>query len=117
MAIISTGPIDNSPTAGLGISQQAAIHLANRSASGSATVLIQGYHLTGSRTLYVLEQIVLAPNEHAVKRFFSGLAAFEFVLDVSGPGQAGVEAALMGVSASGAIVAAVRMAAAEGLRR
>ncbi|MBO7742872.1 hypothetical protein I8J29_01600 [Paenibacillus sp. MWE-103] len=117
MAIISTGPIDNSPTAGLGISQQAAIHLVNRGASGAATVLIQGYYLTGSRTLYVLEQIVLAPNEHAVKRYFAGLAAFEFVLDVTGPGQVGVEAALMGVSASGAVVTAVRLAAAEGLQR
>ncbi|EFU39327.1 hypothetical protein PVOR_25248 [Paenibacillus vortex V453] len=63
MAILSSGPIENSAINGMRSTQQITVIIENRDLVNSATVLIQGYALNGTRTLYVLELLVALPNQ------------------------------------------------------
>ena len=85
MAILSTGPIENRPVGGVRPSQQVTVKIDNHDSANSSSVLIQGYSLNGTRTLYVLESVSLAPNQVVTRNYFANLDAFEFVFTISGP--------------------------------
>ncbi|MFD2877691.1 hypothetical protein ACFTAO_19520 [Paenibacillus rhizoplanae] len=42
-------------------------------------ILVEGYVLNGTRTLYAQEEFSIAPNEVITKNYFADLNAFEFV--------------------------------------
>ncbi|MBW5444646.1 hypothetical protein GE107_01015 [Cohnella sp. CFH 77786] len=111
MAVLSTGPVDNSPVS----TERLLVKLVNRDAVNGATVLIQGYHLDGSRTLYVLEQFAIAPNAVITKNYFAAFAAYEFVFTTGGPAEASTEISVWGLNGNGEIVSAQRIVADEEL--
>jgi hypothetical protein len=53
--------IENHPVGGVRPTQQVTVKLVNRDSVNSSTVLVQGYFLNGTRTLYVLEVVSLTP--------------------------------------------------------
>jgi hypothetical protein len=113
LAVLSTGPIDNDFVKGA--SEQVIVKLVNRSSVQSAMVLIQGYYLNGSRNLYVLEQVTLAPNAAITKTYFADFDGYEFVFTTSGPAEASTEISVWGINANGQIVSSQRVVADEEL--
>ncbi|UUZ86355.1 hypothetical protein LJK88_24940 [Paenibacillus sp. P26] len=109
MAVLSTGPIDNQVRS----STQIIVKLVNRDAVNSATILIQGYYLDGSRTLYVLEQLGIAPNAVITKEYDTNFDAYEFVFTTGGAAEASMEVSVWGLNGNGAIVTAQRIVAEE----
>lgn len=73
MAIFLTGPIENRSVSGNRPTQEVIIKLVNTDLVNLSRVLLQGYYLNGNRTLYVLEQVVLAPNEVLTKNILQTL--------------------------------------------
>ncbi|MEX6701643.1 hypothetical protein ABS315_18765 [Peribacillus frigoritolerans] len=115
MAVISTGPIENSPVNGVRPTQQVTIKMVNRDSVNSATVLIQGYFLNGSRTLYVLEEVLLTPNEVATRNHYANFDAFEFVFTTSGPAEESTEISVWGRNESGQLISSQRLVSDEQL--
>ena len=96
MAILATGPIENNPVSGVRPTQQVTIKIDNRDPGNNATVLIQGYHLNGTRTLYVLELFTVVPNQVVTKNYFANLDAFEFVFTTGGAAAEQIEISVWG---------------------
>jgi YVTN family beta-propeller protein len=113
MAILSTGPIENRPVGGVRPTQQVTIKFVNRDSTNSSTVLVQGYYLNGTRTLYVLEVVSLIPNEVATRNYFANFDSFEFVFTTSGPAAESTEISVWGKNASGQLVTAHRLVSDE----
>ncbi|WP_194201620.1 collagen-like protein [Metabacillus mangrovi] len=109
MAILRTGPIENSPVNGVRPSTQVTVKIANESAADASTVLVEGYFLNGVRTLYVQELLSLSPNEVITRTYFANLDGFEFVFTVTGPGEATTEISVWGKNAAGQLVTAHRL--------
>ncbi|MCM3170906.1 MULTISPECIES: hypothetical protein [unclassified Paenibacillus] len=109
MSILSTGPIENSPVSGVRPTQQVTIRLVNRANVDSVTILLQGYVLSTTRTLYVHEVISVAPNEVLSKNYFADLDAFEFTFETSTEGVEEVGISVWGKQASGQLVDAHRI--------
>ncbi|MEK3749597.1 hypothetical protein NYE25_15295 [Paenibacillus sp. FSL E2-8871] len=78
MALFSTGPIDNSPILGIRQTQMVTVKVVNRDSLNSYNLVIQGFLLDGSRTMYVNEMVSLAPNQVLTRNYFADLDAFEF---------------------------------------
>lgn len=81
MSIISTGPIENNPVAGVRPTQLVTVRLVSRAAVEAISVVIQGYVLNGTRTVYVSETVNLAPNESLLRNYYADLNGFEFVFN------------------------------------
>ncbi|MDO0825300.1 hypothetical protein [Desulfosporosinus nitroreducens] len=109
MAILSTGPIENRPVGGVRPTQQVTVKIDNNDSTNSSSVLLQGYHLNGTRTLYVLELFIVAPNQVITKDYFANFDAFEFVFTTSGPAEGSTEISVWGKSGSGQLIAAHRL--------
>lgn len=103
MAVLSTGPIENLSLNGVRPIQQVTIKMLNRDSDDSATVVIQGYHLNGSRTLYVLEAVSLMPNEVETRNYFANIDSFEFVFTISGPEEGNTSVSVWGKNGIGEI--------------
>ncbi|WP_151736575.1 hypothetical protein [Paenibacillus tengchongensis] len=84
MAILSTGPIDNTPVDGIRPTQLVTVRLVSRAAVEAISVTIQGYVLNGTRTLYVSEVVDIAPNQALIRNYYADLNGFEFVFN-TGP--------------------------------
>ncbi|KAA2301775.1 hypothetical protein FY526_23285, partial [Clostridioides difficile] len=84
MAILSTGPIENNAVSDVRPTQQVTVKIDNRNSLDGSVVLIQGYNLTTTRTLYVSEQISIDPDQVVTRTYFANLDAFEFVFTVEG---------------------------------
>lgn len=84
MAILLTGPIDNSPVNGVRPTQTVSIKIENQSAVNAATILIQGYSLITTRALYVSEQFTILPGAVATRSYFADINSFEFVITDTG---------------------------------
>ena len=84
MAILSTGPIENNAVSDVRPTQQVTVKIDNRNSLDGSVVLIQGYNLTSTRTLYVSEQISIDPDQVVTRTYFANLDAFEFVFTVEG---------------------------------
>lgn len=79
MALLSTGPIDNSPVLGVRPTKTVTIRIVNRSATENSTVVVHGFILGASRSMYVNELLDILPNGVMTKNYFADLDAFEFV--------------------------------------
>ncbi|MGM1020287.1 MAG: hypothetical protein ACQEXV_07000 [Bacillota bacterium] len=115
MAVLSTGPIENSPVSGARPIQQVTVKMVNRDVVNSSIILIQGYFLNGLRTLYVLEQIALAPNAVTTKNYTANFNAYEFVFTTSGPAEESTDISVWGKNGSGVIIDVQRIVADEQL--
>ncbi|MFA9556962.1 hypothetical protein ACERII_06650 [Evansella sp. AB-rgal1] len=113
MAILSTGPIENNPVSGLRPTRQVTIKISNNSAVDSSTVTIQGFALNGSRTLYVSEQVSVAPNQVITRTYFGNLNAFEYFFTTSGPAEEETDISVWGKNAAGEPVAVHRLVSSE----
>ena len=101
MAVLSTGPIANNPVNGVRPTQQVLVKMDNRDSFDSSTVLIQGYYLNGTRTLYVLEQVMLSPNEVVTRNYFANFDAIEFVFTTGGPAEERTQISVWGKNYQG----------------
>ncbi|MDO7485099.1 hypothetical protein ACIQYG_06325 [Peribacillus sp. NPDC096622] len=115
MAVLSTGPIENSPVNDVRPTQQVTIKMVNRDSVNSATVLIQGYYLNDSRTLYVLEVVLLAPNEVATRNYYANFNAFEFLFTTGGLAEESTGISVWGRNASGQLISSQRLVSDEQL--
>ena len=115
MAILATGPIENNPVSGIRPTQQVTIKIDNHDSINSSTVLIKGFVLNGTRTLYVSELFSVAPNQVITKNYFANLNAFEFVFITGDPAADQTEISVWGKGASGQLVAAHRLVSSERL--
>ncbi|MGP0580130.1 hypothetical protein ACTP13_24450 [Paenibacillus peoriae] len=115
MAVLSTGPIENSPVSGVRQIQQVAVKMVNRDLVNSSTILIQGYVLNGLRTLYVLEKFELPPNAVATRNYAVDFDAYEFVFTTSGLAEESTDISVWGKNGSGVIIDVQRIVADEQL--
>lgn len=115
MAILTTGPIENSPVGGVEQIQQVTVKMVNRDLVNSSTILIQGFILNGLRTLHVLEQIALAPNAVVTRNYLANFDAYEFVFTTSGLAEESTDISVWGKNGSGTIIGAQRIVADEQL--
>lgn len=113
MAILSTGPIENNAVSDVRPTQQVTVKIDNRNSLDESVVLIQGYNLTATRTLYVSEQISLAPDQVVTRSYFANLDAFEFVFTVEGVAVEQTEISVWGKNEIGQLVAAHRLVSSE----
>ncbi|MHA6533850.1 hypothetical protein [Paenibacillus sp. BAC0078] len=115
MAVLSTGPIENSPVGGIRLIQQVTVKVINRDPVNSSIILIQGYFLNASRNLYVLEEFTVAPNAVITKNYGADFNAYEFVFTTSGPAEENTDISVWGKNGSGAILSVQRIVADEQL--
>lgn len=115
MAILSTGPIENniSTSTGTRPSQSVTVKIDGRITTEAFDVLISGYNLTGFRTLYVEEQISVAPFQVITKDYYADLDAFEFVFSTTGIGMSEAQLSVWGKNAAGQLVTAHRLVSQE----
>ncbi|MEK5493972.1 hypothetical protein MKZ24_25070 [Paenibacillus sp. FSL R7-0297] len=115
MAVLSTGPIENSPVSGVRQIQQVTVKIVNRDSVNSSTILIQGYFLNGLRTLYVLEEISLTPNVVITRNYGANFNAYEFVFTTGGLAEESTDVSVWGRDGSGVIIDVQRIVADEQL--
>ncbi|QNR69502.1 MULTISPECIES: hypothetical protein [Paenibacillus] len=115
MSVLSTGPIENSPVSGVRPIQQVTVKIINRDLVNSSIILIQGYFLNGLRTLYVQEEIFLAPNAVTTKNYVVNFDAYEFVFTTSGLAEESTDISVWGKNGSGEIIDVQRIVADEQL--
>ncbi|RIW30726.1 hypothetical protein D3H55_16490 [Bacillus salacetis] len=113
MSILSTGPIANNPSNGQRLTTQVTVKIDNRSSSDTATILIQGYYLDGSRVLYVLETQNVLPNAVITRTFYANFDGFEYVFAIEGAAEEDVQISVWGKNSVGQIVAAHRLVSSE----
>jgi hypothetical protein len=113
MAVLSSGPIENNAISGMRSTQQITVIMDNRDSVNSATLLIQGYVLNGSRTLYVLELIEVVPNQVVTKNYFANFDSFEIVITTGGAAASQTEISVWGKNAAGQLVTAHRLVSSE----
>ncbi|OMD56935.1 40-residue YVTN family beta-propeller, partial [Paenibacillus odorifer] len=113
MAILSTGPIENNLVSGVRPTQQLTIKADNTDSVNVASILIQGFYLSGMRALYVLELISLNPNEAITMDYFADLDAFEFVFTTTGLAEQQIEISVWGKNAAGQLVTPHRIVSSE----
>ncbi|WP_229522505.1 hypothetical protein [Paenibacillus monticola] len=85
----------------------------NRDPVNSSTVLVEGYALNGSRSLYVQALFALAPNQVITQRYFANVNGFEFVFTTGGTGADLTEVSVWGKNSAGQLVTAHRLVTAE----
>ncbi|KAA9000368.1 hypothetical protein F4V43_14640 [Paenibacillus spiritus] len=79
----STGPIDNPLTDASRTTAQLTVRLLNAHPSAAAGVLIEGYILGPTHTLYVSEYIALAPNQTSVRTYYANFDGLEYRFTVN----------------------------------
>ena len=87
--------------------------IVNRDSINFSSVHIQGYKLNSLRTLYVLEEISIAPNEVITRNFGADFDAYEFVFTTDGFAEISTEVSVWGRNESGAIIDVQRVVAEE----
>ncbi|HBS45023.1 MAG TPA: hypothetical protein DEA91_12180 [Paenibacillus sp.] len=113
MALFSTGPIDNGPILGVRQTQIVTVKAVNRDSLNSYNLVIQGFSLNGSRTMYVNEMESLAPNQVITMNYFADLDAFEFEFTTLEEVEAEIGISVWGKQVSGEIVEPHRIVAWE----
>jgi hypothetical protein len=113
MAVLSSGPIENNAISGTRPTQQITVIMDNRDTVNSATLLIQGYILTGTRSLYVLESLVVLPNQVITNNYFANFDRFEFVFTTGGTAADQTGISVWGKNESGQLVTAHRLVLSE----
>jgi len=113
MAVFSTGPMDNGPILGIRQTQIVTAKVVNRDSLNSYNLVIQGFYLNGSRTMYVNEMVSLAPNQVLTRDYFADLDAFEFEFATSEEVETQIGISVWGKQASGQLVDSHRVVAWE----
>lgn len=113
MAILTTGPIVNTPVNGVRPTQTVTVKIINNDAVGSSNVLIEGYYLNGVRTLYVLENIPVGPSGVVTVNHYANLDGYEFLFTISGDAASSTEISVWGKNNNGELVDAHRLVAQE----
>lgn len=113
MVLFSTGPIDNGPILGVRQTQIVTVKVVNRDSLNPYNLVIQGFLLNGSRTMYVDEMVNLAPNQVLTRNYFADLDAFEFEFTTLDDVEAEVGISVWGKQASGQLVDPHRIVAWE----
>ena len=113
MALLSTGPIENNPVSGVRPTQQITIKFDNRDSVISSTILVEGYVLNGTRTLYAQDEFVLAPNQVITRNYFANLNAFEFIFNVEDAAAEVTQISVWGKNSAGQLVTAHRLVSSE----
>lgn len=113
MALYSTGPIDNAQILGVRQTQIVTVKVVNRDSLNPYNFVIQGFLLSGSRTMYVNEMLNLAPNQVLTRNYFADLDVFEFVFATVDEVEAEIGISVWGKQASGQLVDPHRIAAWE----
>jgi hypothetical protein len=113
MAILSTGPIVNSAVNGFRPNQQVTVIIDNRDSVNFSTLLIEGYLLNGSRTLYVLELFPVAPNQVVTKTYYTDFVAFAFFFTTGGAAASQTEISVWGKNGVGQLVTSHRLVSSE----
>jgi hypothetical protein len=113
MTLFSTGPIENNMVSGIRPTQLLTVKLDNRSSITETTVVVQGYYLDGTRTLYVSETLSLDPNQVMTHTYFADLDAFEFTFETSSLQNEQIQISVWGKDSLGQLVTAHRLVSAE----
>lgn len=113
MALFSTGPMDNGPIMGIRQTQIVTVKVVNRDSLNPYNLVIQGFYLNGSRTMYVNEMVSLAPNQVLTRDYFADFNAFEFEFATSEEVEAQIGISVWGKQASGELVDSHRVVAWE----
>lgn len=79
MSQLSTGPIENNLVGGVRPTQLVTLKIVNQSDDTPSTVQVEGYYMNGTRTLYVSEQVNLAPNQVVNRDYYANFDSFEFL--------------------------------------
>lgn len=109
MARFSTGPVDNQSEAEGRLAQLLTLKAVNRDSVNAGTVLIEGFIISGSRTLYVQELVSLSPNQVLSRNYFCNVDTYEFLLTTGDAAESAIEVSLWGKDSAGNIVAAQRL--------
>ena len=97
----------------MGQTHPVTIKFVNLDSANSSPVLVQGYYLNGTRTLYVLEEVFLTPNEVETRNYYANFDTFQFVFTTSGLAAESTEISVWGKNASGQLVTAHRLVSDE----
>jgi BclB C-terminal domain-containing protein len=76
---LSTGPIENNLVGDVRPTQLVTLKIVNQSDDTPSTVQVEGYYMNGTRTLYVSEQVNLAPNQVINRDYYANFDSFEFL--------------------------------------
>lgn len=110
MAELTTGLIENTPVAGIRPTSTFTVKVTNDD-SVAANIEIFGFFVTGiTKTLYVLELLILAPGEVVTRTYYAQFDEFEFQFITSSNA---VEISAWGKNAAGDLTAAHRLVPAE----
>ncbi|CAM4518554.1 hypothetical protein [Paenibacillus typhae] len=113
MALLSTGPIENTPVSGVRPTQQLTVKFDNRDATIFSTILVEGYVLNGTRTLYAQDEFVLAPNQVITKNYFADLNAFEYIFTIDDAAAEVTQISAWGKNTAGQLITAHRLVSSE----
>ncbi|WP_339299814.1 hypothetical protein MKY92_06665 [Paenibacillus sp. FSL R5-0623] len=109
MAVLSTGPIENNLSGGSRPTQQVTILIVNTDSVNSSNVLIEGYFLNGTRTLYVLQSVNLTPGQVFSQTYYANLDGYEYVFTTSGNAASLTEISAWGKNNTGQLETAHRL--------
>ncbi|WP_339797759.1 hypothetical protein MKY19_22430 [Paenibacillus sp. FSL R5-0744] len=109
MVILSTGPISNNLIGGVRPSSFVTIKIDNRNEADYSTILIEGFYLNGTRTIYVQELMLVLTNTVITRNYSVEFDAFEFVFTIIGPAENETQVSLWGKDESRELVAAHRI--------
>ncbi|WP_339303597.1 hypothetical protein [Paenibacillus sp. FSL R5-0519] len=109
MAVLSTGPIENNLSGGSRPTQQVTIKMVNTDSINTSNILIEGYSLNGTRTLYVQQSVNLNPGQVFSQTYYANLNGYEYVFTTGGDAAALTEISVWGKNNTGQLSTAHRI--------
>ncbi|OME03181.1 spore surface glycoprotein BclB [Paenibacillus odorifer] len=113
MSQLSTGPIENNLVGGVRPTQLVTLKIVNQSDDTPSTVQVEGYYMNGTRTLYVSEQVNLAPNQVVNRDYYANFDSFEFLFTTPITIDDPIQISVWGKSSTGQLVIAHRLVYSE----
>ncbi|WP_405173329.1 exosporium glycoprotein BclB-related protein [Paenibacillus sp. FSL H8-0260] len=113
MSQLSTGPIENNLVGGVRPTQLVTLKIVNQSDDTPSTVQVEGYYMNGTRTLYVSEQVNLAPNQVVNRDYYANFDSFEFLFTTPITIDDPIQISIWGKSSTGQLVTAHRLVYSE----
>ena len=113
MPSYSSGPIENNPVSGIRPTQQVTVKIVNQDFANSSVVLIQGYVLNGSKSLYVKQLFSVGPNQTVTRTFTANFNAFAFEITTDGAAEYETLVSVWGKNAAGQLVTVHRLVSEE----
>ncbi|MGG1616532.1 YVTN family beta-propeller repeat-containing protein, partial [Paenibacillus sp. NRS-1781] len=114
MVVISTGPIENNYVSGVRPTHRVTVKIYNCDTVNSSTVLIQGFYLNGTRTLYAVDFITVNSNGVITKDYYADFDSFEFVFTTDeSVTENEIQVSVWGKNSMGQLVTAHRIVSSE----